>query len=93
MKKKMLISLVACFIAAGSFVHYNLAQNYHNMDVSLADISVMAQADGESGYSCSATTYCYDLFGTKVGEVSCTGVVECKRGRTWVECDGNRTYC
>ncbi len=43
----MLISLVACFIAAGSFIGYNFADNNHNMDVSLADISVMAQADGE----------------------------------------------
>ena len=49
MKKKILISLVACFIAAGSFVHYNFAQNNHITDISLADISVMAQADGESG--------------------------------------------
>ncbi len=49
MKKKILISLVTCFLAAGSFVHYNFAQNDHNMDFSLADISVMAQADGESG--------------------------------------------
>ncbi len=45
----MLISLVACFIAAGSFIGYNFSENNHNMDVSLADISVMAQADGESG--------------------------------------------
>ena len=49
MKKKILISLVACFIAAGSFVHYNFAQNNYNMDISLADISVMAQADPENG--------------------------------------------
>ena len=27
----------------------HLAQNNHNTDISLADISVMAQADGESG--------------------------------------------
>jgi hypothetical protein len=47
MKKKMLISLVACFIAAGSFVHYNFAQNNHNSDISLADIAVMAEAQGE----------------------------------------------
>ena len=49
MKKKILISLVACFIAAGSFIGYNLTENTSKLDVSLADISVMAQADGESG--------------------------------------------
>lgn len=47
MKKKILISLVACFIAAGSIIHFNLAENISRMNVSLADISVMAQADGE----------------------------------------------
>ncbi len=60
MKKKILISLVACFIAAGSFIGYNFAQNNHNMDISLADISAMAQADGENG-ECpgwDGTPYC-----------------------------------
>jgi hypothetical protein len=52
MKKKMLISLVACFIAAGSFIGYNFSENNHNMDISLADITLMAQADGESGTNC-----------------------------------------
>jgi len=47
MKKKILISLIACFIAAGSVIHFNLAQNASMLDVSLADISVMAQARGE----------------------------------------------
>lgn len=40
--------MVACFIAAGSFFHFNLAQYNQNSDISLADISVMAQADGEN---------------------------------------------
>ncbi len=58
MKKKMLISLVACFIAAGSFVQYNFADNNQNMNFTLADISVMAQADGESGSGdCSSWGY------------------------------------
>ena len=48
MKKKILISLVACFIAAGSFIGYNLTENTSRLDVSLADISVMAQADAEN---------------------------------------------
>ncbi len=43
----MLISLIACFIAAGSFIGYNFSENNHNTDISLADISVMAQAGGE----------------------------------------------
>ena len=49
MKKKILLSLVACFIAATSVLHFNFSQNDYNMDFSLADISVMAKADGESG--------------------------------------------
>jgi len=57
MKKKILISLIACFIAAGSVIHFNLAQNASMLDVSLADISVMAQADGEQGGS-TCDTYC-----------------------------------
>lgn len=59
MKKNVLISLVACFIALGSFVHYNFSQDNHNTDISLADISVMAQAEGENPTH-SATYYCYD---------------------------------
>lgn len=47
MKKKILLSLVACFIAAGSLIGYNFSENNYNMDISLADISIMAQADGE----------------------------------------------
>ena len=58
MKKKILISLVACFIAAGSFIGYNLTENTSRLDVSLADISVMAQADGENG---NKPNYCRDL--------------------------------
>ncbi|TVR73039.1 MAG: hypothetical protein EA408_05615, partial [Marinilabiliales bacterium] len=34
---------------AGSIINVHMAQNDQNMDLSLADISVMAQADGESG--------------------------------------------
>ncbi len=58
----MLISLVACFIAAGSFVHYNFSQNNHNTDISLADISVMAQADGESGGEPGYKMFTYDCY-------------------------------
>jgi hypothetical protein len=47
MKKKIILTLTACLFAAGSIINVHLAHNDHNMDVSLADISVMAQADGE----------------------------------------------
>ncbi|TVR74637.1 MAG: hypothetical protein EA408_02735 [Marinilabiliales bacterium] len=50
MKKKIILALTACLFAAGSIINTHLAQNNHNIDVSLADISVMAQADGESGW-------------------------------------------
>ncbi len=49
MKKKIILALTACLFAAGSIINIHLAQNNHNLDVSLADIAVMAQADGESG--------------------------------------------
>ena len=49
MKKKIILTLTACLFAAGSIINMHLAQNDQNTDISLADISVMAQADGESG--------------------------------------------
>jgi hypothetical protein len=60
MKNKILISLVACFVAAGSFLHFNLALNNNNSDISLADISVMAQADIEEvTITCNASPWTY----------------------------------
>ena len=53
MKKKIILTLTACLFAAGSIINVHLAQNDHNLDVSLADISVMAQADGEKPTFCS----------------------------------------
>ena len=47
MKKKIILALTACLFAAGTIINMHLAQSDHNMDVSLADISVMAQAGGE----------------------------------------------
>ena len=47
MKKKIILALTACLFAAGSIINVHLAQNDHNLDVSLADISVMAQAETE----------------------------------------------
>ncbi len=59
MKKKIILALIACLFAAGSIINMHLAQNSHAMDVSLADISVMAQADGEHG---GGTAYCCPNF-------------------------------
>ena len=49
MKKKIILALTACLFATGSILNMHLAQNDQNTNISLADISVMAQADGESG--------------------------------------------
>jgi hypothetical protein len=47
MKKKIILTLTICLFAAGSIFNMNLAQNDQNMDISLADISIMAQAEDE----------------------------------------------
>ena len=47
MKKKIILALTVCLFAAGSIINMHLAQNDHNMDVSLTDIAALAQADGE----------------------------------------------
>jgi hypothetical protein len=49
MKTKIKILIVSCVIAAAAVTGFNLAQNSNNMDVTLADISLMAMARGESG--------------------------------------------
>lgn len=75
MKKKIILGLFACLFAALSVANMHLAQNDLNTDISLADISVMAQADGESGgHNCSATANCF-LSGVITGSVFCSGVV------------------
>ena len=57
MKTKFKFLLVTCLIAAVAITGFNFVQNGSNIDVSLADIAVMAKADGESGTS---TVPCYD---------------------------------
>ena len=47
MKKKIIITLTICLFAAGSIINVHLAQHEYNMDFTLADISVMAQAGTE----------------------------------------------
>ncbi len=60
MKKKIIIALTVCLFAAGSIINMHLAQNYHNTDISLADISVMAQADIEEvTITCNGSPYTY----------------------------------
>ena len=49
MKKKIILAITACIFAAGSIINVHLAQHEYNMDFTLADISVMAQADTENG--------------------------------------------
>ena len=57
MIKKLILIVTVCLFAAGSIINMHLAQNDHNTDISLADISVMAQADGENGGG--DPKYCY----------------------------------
>ncbi len=82
MKKKIIITLTICLFAAGSIINVHLAQNDYNMDVSLADISVMAQADEESGSSCAAggtgSTSC--SYSATVLGVSLSCSVTCESG-------------
>jgi len=53
---------------------------------------------GSNGYSCSASTNCYNWAGDVTGSVSCTGVIKCGRGTSlfgtpYVKCDGLETSC
>ena len=56
MIKKLILIATVCLFGAGSIINMHLAQNDHNTDISLADISVMAQADGESEMFCCFCT-------------------------------------
>ncbi len=49
MKNKIRFIVLACFITAVAVSGVNLSQNHNSLDVSLADISVLAQAEAESG--------------------------------------------
>jgi hypothetical protein len=46
-EKKIIITFTICLFAVGSIFNMHMAQNDQNMDISLADISVMAQASGD----------------------------------------------
>ena len=57
MKRKIRFIIVACFIAGVAATGFNISQNHKSLDVSLADLAVMAKADGESGGDCLGSTY------------------------------------
>lgn len=61
--------------------------------IPLFDLEIEALAGVENGNTtCTVTTICRDIFGNQTGSVACQGTT-CKRGITWVECDGHRTDC
>ena len=64
MKTKIKILIVSFVIAAAAVTGFNLAQENRHLNVSLADISVMARADGESGGG--GTGSCMEGGGTMV---------------------------
>jgi hypothetical protein len=47
MKKKVILALTACLLAAGSFINMQMGQNVHSMNFSMDDFAAMAQADAE----------------------------------------------
>ena len=63
MKRKIKILLVSCIIASAAVTGFNQAQENRKMDVSLADIAVMARADGESGSACYDQLYMITYIG------------------------------
>ncbi len=79
MKKKILLSLAACFIAAGSFINLHMRQNNNNTDFSLADFAAMAQADGESG----AGQLCYYYPGSECRYEYPDEIVTVVDGKFW----------
>ena len=93
MKSKIRLIILACFIAGVAVTGFHMAQNNQRMGVSLADIAVMAMADGEGGGTCTVSLAC-SIVNPAQNYISCTGTV-CSRNAAerWVECDGNRTYC
>ena len=69
--------------------------NSHDTNSTLSSIvlkNIEALADGESGYSCSASATCF-YGGRAEGSVSCTGTNSCTSGYEYVKCDGNTSYC
>ena len=88
MRKKIIITLTICLFAAGSIINVHMAQNDHNMNFSLSDISVMAQADGETGEPIYWVFTTLDSYVVDIWYEECVGVsqyivlVECRRVET-----------
>lgn len=96
MKKKILF--FACGTALLTVMICNISISKSTDDskpnFGLSTIAQLSLASGEgSGYSCSASSDCYNWGGQKVGSVSCTGTSSCSRGSGWVKCDGKKTEC
>ena len=83
MKTKIKIFIVSCVIASVAVTGFNLAQNSNNMDVTLADIAVMASADPESGSDCESGKF--DCSSGGQGSTSCS--VSLTVGGVTFECD------
>ena len=54
LKKKVIFGVVAGFFAVATVFNMNMLNSNGAGDVSLEDIAVMAQADGESGGGCAS---------------------------------------
>ena len=90
---KKVIFGIAIVFALGFSLNVDLLHEDSNLkNFSLFSLTTMAHADGESGYSCSVSTNCYNLWGALMGSVACTGT-KCSRGSSWVKCDGKTTEC
>lgn len=89
-KKHIFLALIISLFAAGSIINMHLAENHHNMDVSLTDIVALAQADGECNlcvvkkwgltvFSCEPTPGINNCSTTHSGGVTlrCDNATEC----------------
>ncbi len=94
MKKKIILGVATLAIVTVATINVNMSKNDNQLSaLGLANVEALATPETNtpgSNYSCSATYDCGD------GSVSCTGDV-CKRGtekgRKYVECDYQKTWC
>ena len=93
MKKKIILALTACLFAAGTIINMHLAQNNHNTDISLADISVMAQAGGEHGGGFAYCCPSYDDCVWSPGNLCVTCGSFCVLSDNWTETCGSSGTC
>jgi hypothetical protein len=95
MKTKNILGLVA-IVAIAVAMAFNITVSNKKADTAslLALRNVEALASGESGggHTCTVSSNCYH--GSLVyGTVSCSGVVACRTGFEYVNCDGNISTC